>query len=201
MSLEEFTSQLKIHRKKINRSLFGAILVCFFMPFLTLSCQSQDLMTLSGVQLGTGATMSQPSLYGSAQSRQIPAEPLATLVIIAAGTGLATTFVLKHRKDSIGSTAAGAAGAILLLILKSKIDGDILQQGQAMVRVRYEFGFWLAFLLFVAATGLNGWDLKTNPPSTTVDKNLDWISATPPEATKQSEMKDSGDTNSPSSEV
>jgi hypothetical protein len=63
---------------------------------------------------------------------------------------------LKYRKELIGSTAAGAVGAIVMLALKSKIDGNILQQGQGMIRVRYEFEFWLTFLLFVAVTGLNG---------------------------------------------
>jgi hypothetical protein len=175
--MKELMGQLTTYRRKINKGIFGVILICFFMPFLTLSCQSQDLMTLSGVQLGTGATMAQPSLYSSAQARQIPGEPLATLAIVSAGAGLATAFVLKHRKELIGSTAAGAVGAIVMLALKSKIDGNILQQGQGMIRVKYEFGFWLTFLLFVAATGLNGWELKSGQTSKVSNKKPEGVSA------------------------
>jgi hypothetical protein len=198
--VEELMGQLAAYRKRINKGIFGLILICFFMPFLTLSCQSQDLMTLSGVQLGTGATMAQPSLYGSAQARQIPGEPLATLAIAAAGAGLATAFVLKHRKELIGSTAAGAVGAIVLLALKSKIDGNILQQGQGMIRVRYEFGFWLTFLFFVAVTGLNGWELKPGQTSKVSDKNPEWISANLLELNDQKEKK-SDEIDSPPTET
>jgi hypothetical protein len=59
--MTEFMSQLTAYRKRINKSVFGVIPICFFVPFLTLSYQSQDLTMRSGVQLGTGAIMAQPS--------------------------------------------------------------------------------------------------------------------------------------------
>ena len=47
-------------------------------------------------------------------------------------------------------------GLILLLVLKSKLDSDILKQGGGMLQLEYSVGFWMAFILYLAAMVLNG---------------------------------------------
>jgi hypothetical protein len=162
MSLNEVVSYLDQRRKGITRSGFGVIILCFFFPFVTLSCQNQDLAALSGLQLSIGTTINPPYMYSSygMAARHIPGEPLAFLSLTAAIAGLMISFLLKkYRKELIATTAAGALGALFLLLLKSKIDGDILQQGQG-IQARYSGWFWLAFLLFAATSGLNAWHLN-----------------------------------------
>lgn len=36
--------------KKISASLFALILVCFFLPFVTVSCENQPVLQLSGIE-------------------------------------------------------------------------------------------------------------------------------------------------------
>jgi hypothetical protein len=69
-----------------------------------------------------------------------------------------------------------------------------------MIRVRCEFGFWLTFLLFVAVTGLNGWELKSGQVSKVSDKNLEWISANSLELNDQ-ELKKSDEIDLPPTET
>jgi hypothetical protein len=162
MLLNEVVSFLDQRRKGISRTAFSVIILCFFFPFVTLSCQNQDLAALSGLQLSLGTTINPPYMYSSygMPGRYIAGEPLAILSLIAAIAGLTISFLLKkYRKELIATTAAGALGALFLLLLKSKIDGDVLQQGQGM-QARYSSWFWLAFLLFSAASALNGWQLS-----------------------------------------
>ncbi|MDF5730410.1 MAG: hypothetical protein PUP92_20905 [Rhizonema sp. PD38] len=40
-------------------------------------------------------------------------------------------------------------------MLKSKLDDEILKQGQGLLLVSYGLGFWLAFLFFVASALVN----------------------------------------------
>lgn len=140
--------------KKLSPALFGLTLMCFCMPFVTVSCQEQKIMELSGVQLATGTTIKQPSFSGPPKEQKIAGDPLATLAILAGVVGLGTSFI-KAKKAAVAPAGSGAAGSILLLMLKSTLDNEIVKQGQGLLLVNYGFGFWLAFLLFVASTVVN----------------------------------------------
>jgi len=63
---------------------------------------------------------------------------------------------LKGRKSSIAPAITGVAGSILFLLLKAKLDNDILRERQGMVQLEYSTGFWLTFLLLLFAAGWNG---------------------------------------------
>ncbi|MEA5566505.1 MULTISPECIES: hypothetical protein [unclassified Anabaena] len=150
---------MKNTARKISPALFGMTLICFFLPFTKLSCQQQEVMTLTGIQLATGTSIKQPSFGGVGKREQkIPGEPLAMLAIASSIIGFATSF-MKANNTAIAPAGSGAIGFILLLMLKSKIDDSIVREGQGLILVSYGLGFWLAFLLFVAATVINIYSL------------------------------------------
>lgn len=83
---------------------------------------------------------------------------MAGLAFCAAGAGLAATLLLKNRKQKhLVPAIAGGVGFLLLLWIKSSTDDSALKQGSGMIQVNYGTGFWLAFLLFLGAAGLNGY--------------------------------------------
>ncbi|RAM51493.1 MAG: hypothetical protein C6Y22_11280 [Hapalosiphonaceae cyanobacterium JJU2] len=141
--------------KKISPALFSLTLICFFLPFITISCRQEPLVTLNGVEVATGKEIQSPSIFGEpVRKEKIPGEPLAALAFLSGAIGLGTSF-LKAKKSAVIPAGCGAAGFILLLIVKSKIDNEILKQGQGLILVNYGFGFWLAFFLFICATLIN----------------------------------------------
>lgn len=143
--------------KKISPALFGLILICFFLPFTTISCQNQPVLSLTGVQLATGTSIEQPNPFGGAAKKQeIPGNPLASIAFGSACAGLATSFVVS-KKMAIIPSGIGAVGSVVLLLLKTKLDDEILRQGQGALRVEYGLGFWMSFLLFLSAALLNGY--------------------------------------------
>ena len=142
--------------KRFSPAIFGVVLICFFLPFISVSCGAQKVVTLSGVQLVTGTTIEQPDLFGEGQQAEtMDGEPLAILAFLSAVAGLGLSF-LKGRKVAIAPAVSGAAGSVLLLLLKSRIDNEVLSQGGGMIQVEYEIGFWLTILVFLSAAGLNG---------------------------------------------
>lgn len=146
---------MKNPAKKISPALFGISLICFFLPFITISCQQQPIANLTGVQLATGTDIKQPRFFGKETKEQkIPADPLALMALVSGVVGLGTSFI-KAKRSAIAPAGAGAAGFILLLMLKSKIDNEIVKQGQGLILVSYGLGFWLVFLLYVSATVIN----------------------------------------------
>lgn len=147
---------MKLQTQTIPRIGFGLILICFLLPFVTISCAGQEIVTLSGLQLTTGETIETPSSYrGLPKKQQIPGELLAGLAFTSASVGLGVSFI-KSRRGLIAQTSAGAAGNLLLLLLKGKLDHEVIQSGQGILSAKYDSGFWIAFLLFVATAGLSG---------------------------------------------
>jgi hypothetical protein len=156
--------------KKITPSLFGLILICFFLPFTTISCQNTPLITMSGFEVATGVNLDKSSALGSlsgasasisssekSQSeRKIPGTPIAGLAFAIACAGIAVGFV-KIAQQAAVQAGLGVLGVVLLIVLKSQIDGQMVKQGQGMLQVSYGAGYWLALLAFLGASATSGY--------------------------------------------
>jgi hypothetical protein len=141
--------------KKISPALFSLGLFCFFLPFTTVSCQQQQLTTFNGVELAGGKEVKTPSILGSpSKTEKIPGEPLAALAILSGLVGLGGSFI-RIKRSAIIPAGSAAAGFILLLMLKSKIDDTVVKEGAGLIVVSYGLGFWLAFIIYVSAMLVN----------------------------------------------
>lgn len=145
---------MKSNAKKLSPVVFVLALICFFLPFMTFSCQGQRVLSLSGLQLVTGTSIDQPQMFGPAQSQKLNPEPLAILVFLCGIGGLILS-LRKGHAATIASAATGGMATILLLALKSKIDGDALSKSGGVIQVNYDIGYYAVVLLFLAAVGLN----------------------------------------------
>ena len=146
---------MKNRAKKFSPTIFGLALICFFLPFIEVSCQGQKIVTYTGIQMITGTTIEQPDLFGTGkQSKKVDPEPLAIFAFFSGVMGLGLSF-LKGRKSSVAPAIAGIIGVIALLLLKSKLNNEILKEGGGMLQLEYGVGFWLTFVLYLSAIGLN----------------------------------------------
>lgn len=139
----------------------GAALLAFFLPWMTVSCQGQQMMSGTGLGLAFGSIQS--SLPGASDAPMnfwlilvllaliggIAATfwddkraPLATLV--AAGTALVLTWIGTSRYSVSGIAEAAAA--------RDPSVNPMDQAMLAMISVDWHFGFWLASLAMLAAT-------------------------------------------------
>jgi hypothetical protein len=138
-------------RRELSRALpltYGAILVCFLFTFVNISCQGQRFVSLNGVQLAIGTTIETQTMFGGTEKKKVPAEPLVAGALVAAAAGV---IVSVRGRGNRAAALAGAAGFILLLLYKSKTDGNVLRQGGGMIQVDYGGGFILAVTLFAVA--------------------------------------------------
>jgi len=146
--------------RKLSPAAFVLAFVCFFLPFVTFSCQGQTVATLSGVQLATGTKIRQPQVFGPPKEHNVDAEPLATVALLSVLVGVVLSF-LKGKKWGVGSVAAATLGVILLAALKSKLDGDALRQGGEVLQVSYGAGYYLCLTFLLAAAGTSIYSLVT----------------------------------------
>jgi hypothetical protein len=163
-------------------------LLCFFLPWVTISCAEQTLVSMSGYQLATGqVTMTNP------MTNQVESPPGVNggdmLVIVGAVlilAALAATFILKGRNGFIAAIAGAAlAGGALCYTVLVKIPADALtsttgpasggaggagsmgptpEQLAQMIQVKTEMGFWLTILALAAAIVLNFLAMRGSAP-------------------------------------
>ena len=145
----------------MNQKSIGSVLIfvgstlCFFLPFVTVSCGGIKAVTLTGQQLATGTTLTQPQMFGPPQTQKLNGDPFAALAWAGALAGVALSLV--GRKMAAATAITGGAGALSLLILKVRLDDQLQKQGGGMVTASYETGFVLAFLLLVAGVAWNAY--------------------------------------------
>ena len=153
--------------KKVSPAVFGIALICFLLPWVNFSCQGYKVASFTGLQLVTGTTIQQQDMFGETKNYKIKSEPLAVAVLLVTIVGFVLSF-LKSAKSSLITSIVGVLAFVLLLLFKSKIDTDAVNQSQGMIQAEYAIGFWLALILFIAAAALNGYIyFSSKPPAQT----------------------------------
>lgn len=165
--------------------IFVGSTLCFFLPFVTVSCIGVKAFTLSGQQLATGTTLTQPQLFGPPQTQKVPADPFAAVAGLCALAGIALS--LAGQRLAVGTAVSGGVGAISLLITRSHMESQIQQQGQGMVQLSFEAGYTIAILLLLAGVGWNIYLLqKARRGSAAITPVLDGAAATLGQASSES---------------
>lgn len=142
--------------KPVSGGGFVLALLCFLFPWVSVSCpgQSGRLFRFTGVQLAVGATIQEPTMFGGSSQRKVSGEPLALAALGCGVVGLGVTLA-KGRGARAGGAALGAAGLLLLVLLKSKLEGDLAREAQGVLEAHWEAGFWITCVGFVAAAVVN----------------------------------------------
>jgi hypothetical protein len=159
-----------IARQALSPTVFGLVLVCFFLPFVDVSCQRTKVAELTGIRLVTGSTVERPRASGQGAPEKVErgAEPLASFAFLACLAGIGLNF-LGGRKRHLFLAGLGLAGVILLILLKIKLEHDVLHEAEGLFRLDFRAGYWLALAGFCGAGGLNlllffqGGDARLDP--------------------------------------
>jgi len=146
---------------KVKVKLFPVIfllaLFSFLLPFMRVSCNNTEVMTFTGLQMVTGTKVEMPDDFGGGSEEQIVhGEPLAIISFLCVVIGLVISFRKSREKFAPGLTIDSIIGLVILLLLKAKVTHDIMKEGEGLLEVRYEVGFWLLFLLLVYSAVSNG---------------------------------------------
>jgi hypothetical protein len=168
--------------------LFAGSTLCFFLPFVTVSCGGIKAFTLTGRQLATGTTITQPQAFGPPQTQKIDADPIAAIAGLCGIAGIALSLI--GRKMAIGATASGGLGAFFLLILRSKLNDQLQKESQGMAQASFESGYTLAILLLIAGAAWNIYLFRQS-------KKIASANAPSPNGGPDSAIQDSGGASSP----
>jgi hypothetical protein len=145
---------------KISRATFIIAIICFFLPWIQLSCGSHHV-DFSGMDAITGKTLS--------DGRHISSSPAVVLAFLLALAGIAITFArgkfANTKIVSIGTAVVGAIGFLLLYMFKAGTYHNFIrekEQGNIFpdVELHFRYGLYFTMLSFIAAFLIGVYSLK-----------------------------------------
>lgn len=150
----------------IARAAKVVALVGFFLPWLVVSCQGQEMATATGIELAMGR-MQAAADAGSAQS----SDPVwwAVGIILLVVAGLIASFLIKGRSAALVVTATAGAALALGIWGMTQTVGEVrtraaeqaasdgqLGQLQAQIadaiRIDVRFGYWITLMGLAGAS-------------------------------------------------
>jgi hypothetical protein len=156
------------NRKMLGSTLvFFGTLLCFFLPFVTVSCNGKDVFAVTGQQLVTGTSGHHASAEGPEKPKISP-NPFAAAAVLSAVLGLILSSVGRRMIRSVAMS--GAVGTASLAAMKVQLDYQIHKQAMGMAQNNYQVGYFLALLLMFIGAGWNFYKLgqqECNPESST----------------------------------
>lgn len=154
---------MKESGKFISPALFLLVALCFFLPFVSFTCQGQKIATVTGMELVTGTKIERfqmPNMGNQQENsdllkqNQLDSEPLAIAAFIFAILGIVVSFFLRYSK--ILSIIFAVLGILMLLFLRSSLGKQITGDFDfRIVEISYEWGYYLAIIIFIGIFGLN----------------------------------------------
>ena len=162
----------------IARGLKIVALLCFLLPWVTVSCADQTLVSMSGYDLATGSVTVHNPISGEIRHPPDAEHPewpvlIAALLIAAA---FAMSFVLSRARAALAPIAALAAAAILIGYsvfnrvpakvhagsTRDAIEGVNRDLGH-LIRVETAIGLWLT-LAAIAGAVVALWMAQSRAP-------------------------------------
>jgi hypothetical protein len=133
--------------------LFVGSALCFFLPFVTVSCGGIKAFTLTGQQLATGTSIEVPPAFGPSKTQRTDADPFAAVAGLCALAGVVVSLV--GTRLAAAGAVSGAVGAVSLGIMASRMEGQVQKATQGLGSTNHEIGFTLTIFLLIAAIAWN----------------------------------------------
>jgi hypothetical protein len=161
----------------------GIALAAFLLPWLTVSCSSQPIIKATGVGLAFG-TFDTLGIDPAQLKNQQSANILLIFAMITIAVGLFFA-IRKPAKAAVLTLCTSAASLIFIGLsmlrysksyLGSALDPEaqhpMAKTAASLIRVEYEYGFWLTILSLVAALILSIAAWREDKPAATETQGL-----------------------------
>lgn len=140
----------------LSTALFALTVVCFTLPFITVTTTSPEPQHITGFDMVAGTIQGEPSLPQPQSDENTP-QSLVFVAMVIAVLGflecLSVRYLFRFKYRLLIPASSAFAGVILLLIfiLMVQKTGDAMQN----IAVNYEYGLWLTLTLFAVAYLVN----------------------------------------------
>jgi hypothetical protein len=143
------------HRKTIRVAPFILALLCFALPFLQVSCKRIPVLSVTGVQLVTGAEVEgRNPLTGEMATHTIPSNDWIALALISTLLAIGLSFT-KGLEWILFPAILGGSGLICMFVAKKSLDQQILIEGEGLLKIDCLPGFALMCFFMLVGAGIS----------------------------------------------
>ncbi|MDP4092115.1 MAG: zinc ribbon domain-containing protein [Bacillota bacterium] len=180
-------------KKTIIRVILIIVLVCFFLPFVTVSCSGKPVETFSGLNLVFGGkyhiadNLGLGDMGSSGTSSGYGPQFFVLLAFLAGIVALAVTF-MKKGKSLLLSGVMAVLGLISTILSTINISGQSKSESSelgsvlsgSLLQVRYNIGFYLILLGFAGTAAYIFYSIYSKPVTNIRADNPVYINQDPP---------------------
>ena len=140
----------------VSPALFLLVLLLFTLPWMTIKCEDEDVVTVTAVDMITlEETIISTPAGRDTLSPEVTDSALLYVAAVIAVAGIVLLFVPMHRDTKRYTRAVlGALGALSLLGFMAQMIWRVHSETEGLASVTMEYGFYLSVLAFVAVTAL-----------------------------------------------
>ena len=159
------------HLPKINLGLGVVVLICFFLPWVSIDCGNVAFLKLSGYQLATGKISLDESVLAqlkqqvgdvqetdAAEQQARPQFYLLAVAACAAGMIIYGVKMLSgvNRLNALAAAAFSVLGILVMLAASAFDYGlDIPPDAAMLIQTSHQFGFYMTVICFIGAGALS----------------------------------------------
>lgn len=146
------------HRRALRATPFLLALACFLLPFIEVSCQGQRVAQFNGYQLAFGTTVERAEPFsGRKETKKIDGDSAALGMVLATALAGALAVIGRGLAGAKLTMLAGGVALGAAVVLKIRLDDQILRQGSGLFRVEYQAGYIICALLLAAGVAAAWW--------------------------------------------
>ncbi|WP_419808700.1 hypothetical protein [Sphingomonas sp.] len=155
----------------------GVALVAFFLPWMTVSCTSTELMRASGWDLAIGKPKLSPELAQLAGDRAMQSDAHLSVWLLLALAAIVVGLIVAFRPARTGApvvVATSIAAVVLGWVGTQRLSTEAIAKASArggrttgldramaaQIHVDWQFGVWLCLLALIAAAVLAAMSLS-----------------------------------------
>ena len=125
-------------------------LIAFVMPFVTISCDSEDIATYNGIEMASGRSFSSEKNSSDAPDTETP-NPFLIGAAIAAVVALVLSFG-GSMGQKLASAVISLIGAGLLVLFRATfVDMYLGEYQDVPLKIIFRFGWSVSLICFLAA--------------------------------------------------
>ena len=153
----------------VSAATFLLICLLFLLPFMSLECGNNKMVTVTGIQLVTGISYEAPlDQRDHTTSKASNSDFFADIALMSALCGI--VFSIYHKLDNkyLKSSVITCSSliAVALLGLQIEMNSKLDEHANAaLVRINYEIGYWLCLIIPIVLNAIILLVLK-NPVTT-----------------------------------
>jgi hypothetical protein len=139
-------------KRPLIPSFFALAIIFFFFTFCVFRCGGQKIGSITGLNLVTGTELTNRDFITGRETKgqEIPANIWAIFAFGASIIGFGA-FMIKHKREALIGTSAGAIGIGSLIILQLVIKNAIDEEAKGGIDTDFQFPYWGALIALAIA--------------------------------------------------